>query len=296
MRIRALLLSLSFVAVLARVPLSAQQTMASSDSEERQLLHRSADWALIAPHLPDPATASEAQLEMAGGVLQARRFPEDALDYYQYALRRGGDPVTLMKKIGVVRLELRQNVLARTIFEQCVHLSKKDSQAWNNLGATDYSMGRYLSAISEYKRAVKLNKGSAVYHANLGMAYFTNNDVQSAQTEFATAVRLDPRIMDPQNSGGMTLHVLQTQNYGKLCFEIAKLYASKGDIAETELWLQKAAEHGLNLREELSADPGMRIWLNNAEVRVLMINTARLQKHGTGAIPTLGAGTESVPN
>ena len=38
MRIRALLLSLSFVAVLVRVPLSAQQTMASSDSEERQLL------------------------------------------------------------------------------------------------------------------------------------------------------------------------------------------------------------------------------------------------------------------
>ncbi len=296
MRIRALLLSLSFVAVVVRVPLSAQQTMASSDAEERQLLHQSADWALIAPHLPDPATASEAQLEMAGGVLQARRFPEDALDYYQYALRRGGDPVTLMKKMGVVRLELRQDVLARAIFEQCVHLAKKDSQAWNNLGATDYSLGRYHDAINEYRHAVKLNKSSAVYHANLGMAYFTNNDVQSAQAEFATAVRLDPRIMDPQNSGGMTLHVLQTQNYGKLCFEIARLYARNGDIPETELWLQKAAEHGLDLREALNSDADMRVWLKNADVRVLMANTARLQKHGAGMIPTLGAGTESVPD
>lgn len=296
MRIHALLLSLSFIAAVTRVPLSAQQTPIASDADERQMLHQSADWALIAPHLPDPATASEAQLEMAGSVLQARRFPEDALDYYQYALRRGGDPVTLMKKMGVVRLELRQNMLARAIFQQCVRMSKKDSQAWNNLAAADYSIGHYLDAIGEYKHAVKLNKRSAVYHANLGMAYFTNGDVTSAQSEFATAVRLDPRIMDPQNSGGITLHVLQTQNYGKLCFEIAKLYARQGNIPETELWLQKAAEHGLDLRDALSNDAEMRVWLKNSDIRVLLINTARLQKHGTGAIPTLGPDTESVPD
>ncbi len=83
MRIHALLLSLSLVAAVTRVPLSAQQTPIGSDPDERQLLHQSADWALIAPHLPDPATASATELELAGSLLQARRFPEDALDYYQ---------------------------------------------------------------------------------------------------------------------------------------------------------------------------------------------------------------------
>jgi tetratricopeptide (TPR) repeat protein len=233
---------------------------------------------------------------MAGGVLQARRFPEDALDYYQYALRRGGDTVTLMKKMGVVRLELRQNLLARTIFQQCVRMAKNDSQAWNNLAAADYSMGRYAESVGEYKHAVKLNKHAAVYHANLGMAYFATNDMESAQVEFATAVRLDPRIMDPQTDGGMTLHVLQTQNYGKLCFGIAKLYARRGDIPETELWLQKATEHGLDLRDALSSDAEMRVWLKNAEVRMLLTNTARLQKHNAEAIPTLGAASETVPD
>ncbi len=174
-------------------------------------------------------------------------------------------------------------------------MSKNDSQSWNNLAAADYSMGRYVSAISEYKHAVKLNKRSAVYHANLGMAYFTNEDVASAQVEFATAVRLDPKIMDPQNSGGITLHVLQTENYGKHCFEIAKVYARQGDIPETELWLQKATEHGLDLRDALNSDVEMRVWLKSAEIRMLLTNTARLQK-GPRTVPTLGSGSESVPD
>lgn len=188
MRIHALFLSLLLAGSLAQVPLAAQslpnpQPSSRTQAEERALLHQSVDWQLIAPHLADPATATEAQLEMTGDVLLARRFPEDALDYYTYAMKRGGPPVTLLKKMGVVRLELRQPELARALFQQCVHLAKKDPQAWNNLGAADYVMGSNHAAIREYKRAVKLDKRSAVFHANLGIAYFAQNDGESARTK-----------------------------------------------------------------------------------------------------------------
>ena len=303
MRIHALFLLLLLAGGLAQVPLAAQslphpQPSSRTQAEERAMLHQSVDWQLIAPHLADPATATEAQLEMTGDVLLARRFPEDALDYYTYAMKRGGAPVTLLKKMGVVRLELRQPELARALFQQCVHLAKKDSQAWNNLAAADYVMGSNHAAIREYKRAVKLDKRSAVFHANLGIAYFVQNDAESARTEFAAAMRLDPRIMAAEgDSGGVTLHVLQTQHYEQLCFQMAKMYASQGDMVETKLWLQKAAEHGLDLREALGNDPEMRVWLKNPEIRVVMANATRLQKPSRPkTAPGLGTRNDSVPD
>ncbi|QMV19279.1 tetratricopeptide repeat protein [Granulicella sp. 5B5] len=300
MRIHARFLSLLLAGV---TPLAAQslpnsQTKTHSAAEESALLHQSEDWQLIAPHLADPATANEAQLELSGDVLQARRFPEDALDYYTYAMKRGGDPATLLKKMGVVRLELRQTALARALFQQCVHMAKKDPQAWNNLAAADYILGANRSAIHEYKRALKLDKHSAVFHANLGIAYFADNDVESARTEFSAAMRLDPRIMSAEaEGGGITLHVLQTQNYGLLCFQMAKMYASQGAMLETKLWLQKAAEHGLDLHAALSDDSEMRVWLKNPEIRVVMANANRLQKPNVAhATPGLGTSNDGVPN
>ena len=68
---------------------------------------------IVKPHLPDPATATAEQLETVGDVLRARRFPEDALDYYRYALKRGAIEVMLMNKIGVTQLELRHTAAAR---------------------------------------------------------------------------------------------------------------------------------------------------------------------------------------
>ena len=70
---------------------------AAGDAEPEDATRRSSQdpqWLAVKPHLPDPATASADKLEMAGDVLRARRFPEDALDYYQYALRRGGKEVS----------------------------------------------------------------------------------------------------------------------------------------------------------------------------------------------------------
>ena len=295
MRLCALFLSSLLAGLSARAVLIAQQPATASEAAERVALHRSSDWALVAPHLPDPATASEAELEMAGDVLQARRFPEDALDYYQYAMKRGGEPVGLMKKMGVVRLELRQNMAARAIFQRCVQLSKKDSQAWNNLAAADYTLAAYRPAITEYKRAVKLNKKSGVFHANLGMAYLSVDDAESARTEFKTAMRLDPTIMDSTSNGGVTLHVLQTKDYSKLCFEMARMYAAQGQMQLTKAWLQRAGEHGLDLRPAMNDDNTMRPLLKDAEFRMLVTNTELLRKRlAVTSVPSLGASNEST--
>jgi tetratricopeptide (TPR) repeat protein len=294
MRLRALSLSFLLASIGGQALLFAQQPTRPSENEERTALHRSSDWELVSPHLPDPATASAAALELAADVLRARRFPEDALDYYQYALARGGDPLTLMKKVGVTRLELQQNTLARAIFLRCTQMAKKDSQAWNNLGAADYTLTAYRSAINEYSRAVKLNKKSAVFHANLGMAYLSANEPESARTEFRTAMRLDPKVLEGTPSGGVTLHVLEIKDYAKLCFEMARVFAIQGQMGLAKVWLQRAGERGFDLRLAVEEDSVLRPLLKDPEFRVILSNTEILRKRVAVAnAPSLGASGES---
>jgi tetratricopeptide (TPR) repeat protein len=282
MRLRALFLLLP----LATLPLTAQQSphpaAPLTSSEERALLHAGADWLLVAPHLPDPATATAERLEMAGDVLRARRFPEDALDYYGYAMARGGDVSNLLKKMGVVRLELQQNALARAMFLRCVRARKKDDAAWNDLGVTDYVMGEYAT---EYKRAVRLNQQSAVFHANLGMAYFSSKNAAKAREQFAIAMRLDPRIMESRDQGGSTAHVVTATDYAGLCFEMAKLFAGEQKPVTMKLWLTKASERGFDVRAGMKDSAVFKPWLKDPEIQMMLQNSARMRK-GTVAMVT----------
>jgi tetratricopeptide (TPR) repeat protein len=295
MRLRALFFSL-LPAVLA-VPLTAQghQPAAAqlTSVEERAALHASPDWKLVEPHLADPATASADQLEMQGDVLRARRFPEDALDYYGYAMARGSNVSVLLKKMGVVRLELQQAPLARSMFVRCVRAHKNDAEAWNDLAATDYVMGAYPAAIAEYKHAVRLNKKSAVMHSNLGMAYFSNKDPDSARAEFAAALRLDPKIMESRDEGGITAHVLAARDFAGLCFEMARMFAQQQRPEAMRLWLSKASERGYDVREGMKENAVFHPYLKDPQIQMMLQNTARMRK---GSVALMDAPDVATPS
>src|ERR1700679_3098088 len=124
---------LGLVAVVAvSAPLVSQGFYTSGSARERT--HQSEQWLAIEQHLPDPATASPSELEMQADILRARRFPEDAMDYYRYALARGGNAASLTNKLGLTELEMRNVQLARAYFQRAVKMSKRDPEAWNNLG------------------------------------------------------------------------------------------------------------------------------------------------------------------
>jgi tetratricopeptide (TPR) repeat protein len=299
MRLRAVSLTLVLAGASSCSHLIGQQHPLPGSADPRAALHSSVDWQAIEPHLPDPQTATARQLELAADVLMARRFPEDALDYYGYALHNGGDVPRLLKKKGVVLLEMQQGVLARTLFVRCLQLSRKDAEAWNNLGATDYSLGDARGAVGEYKHALKLNRQSAVYHANLGMAYVELQEMGSARAQFAQAVRIDPTIMTRRESGGMTLRILQSQNFGGLCFEMARMYARQGDVATMKTWLQKASDRGLNLRPVMAEDAALRPWLKDPDVKVMLASSESFRKRTTAVnVPSLGpaADTPNMPD
>ena len=268
-----LLLPFAYVAAPSYAQLSG-----SADSE-RVARHQSADWVAMEGHLPDPATASPASLQLAADVMRARRLPEDALDYYRFALERGGDVGRLTNRMGITLLELHHPELARTAFQRAVHLAPRDPDAWNNLAASEYVAGDFPRAIGDYRRAVKLNKNKATFHANLGTAYFEVKDYDSARKQFAMALKLDPNALQGGGSSGIEAHVLSPSDRGRFCFEMAKLAARDHDVDSMLRWLARATEVGFDTQSEMGQDRVLRAYLGDPRV-VLMTHNAKAMRNG----------------
>lgn len=221
---------------------------------------------------------------MVGDVLRARRFPEDALDYYTYALRRGGgNEVMLMNKLGVTQLDLRHTSAARAYFERSIKLKQKDAVAWNNLGAVEYIDGRFATAISDYSRAIKLNKGSAIYHSNLATAYFEEKDYKDARKQLKIALQIDPEVTRHDGIGGLTAHMVSPEDHARYCFEMARLYAELGDETNMFHYLTMASEAGFDVMGEMRGDDKMMPYRKDPRV-VLLVRNAKALRSGRASI------------
>jgi tetratricopeptide (TPR) repeat protein len=254
-----------------------QQSAPISDAASRELRHQDPQWQLVKPHLPDPTTANAQQLEAVGDVLRARRFPEDALDYYTYSLQRGGNEIALMNKLGVVQLDLRHTAAARAYFERAVKLKQKDAIAWNNLGAVEYMDGRFATAISNYRRAIKLDKASAIYHSNLATAYFEEKNYKDARQQFKIALRLDPEVAHHDGVGGLTAHLVSPEDHARYCFEMARLYSDLGDETNMLHYLTMASEGGFDVIGEMRSDDRMAQYRKDPRVVMLVKNAHALR-------------------
>jgi tetratricopeptide (TPR) repeat protein len=270
--------------------LSAQK--APSHESAVQMEHEDPQWSLIQEHLPDPATASPQELETAADVLRARRFPESALDYYTYALKRGANEAEILNKLGVTELEIGNHQIARAFFQRVVHLKRKDADGWNNLGAVEYLEGLNGNAISDYKRAIKLNKKSAAFHSNLGTAYFQTKDFDRARKEFQVALKLDPDMMTHRGGmGGITMRMLSPEDHARFSYELARLYAQQGDEAQMLHYLTTASEGGFDVLDAMRRDEVLERYCKDPRV-LLLVHNARLLRSGH---MSLTASRESLP-
>jgi tetratricopeptide (TPR) repeat protein len=281
---------LSACAAQAQQP--ASTALGTDPAVDRALRHATIEWQNVAQHLPNPETASPADLQQAADILRARRFLEDALDYYGYALKRGGDEASLDNRMGVTELQMGQSALARVYFRHCVALRKKDAEGWNNLGAVETIDGNPRQAISDYQRAVKINRKNSLFHANLGTAYFAVKDIESARHEFEVAVKLDPAVFDRGGFGGSLVHVLSADDRGQFAFEMARLAAAHGEEESMLNWLAKACEAGMDLRASMVNVKEFEPYAKDVRIAVIIRNTKALHTRelaATEPVPTLAA-------
>lgn len=290
-RFRRSLFFISGLSLLLFLPAKVFAQKPLTHEEARALDHQSPTWDSVRAHLPDPGVSSAAKLESAADILRARRFLEDALDYYGYAFNRGGDPVRLLNKIGVLELELRDINAARSSFQRAVKTNKKNAEAWNNLGVIEYLNGRYDAAIGNYKRAIKLDKASATYHSNMGTALFDKKEFSRARKEYDTALKLDPDMLQHHGSLGITTRMLSPEDHARFCFELARLYAERGDDPTTMRYLTMASEAGFDILNAMGSDETFAAYRKDPRILIIVKNSKELRERKT----TLAEGSGPPP-
>jgi tetratricopeptide (TPR) repeat protein len=276
----------SFLLVFFTLWVSTARMGAQDETVKSELSHNpnhdDPQWTTVQSHLPDPLTASAAKLEVAADVLRARRFPADALEYYNYALQRGGDQTLLLNKMGITELELQNIMQARAYFQHVVKLKKKDADGWNNLGAVEYLERHYRSAVSDYDRAIKINKKESSFHSNLGTAYFDMKQFDSARKEFEIALKLDPEMFQRQRmAAGVTAHLLSPEDHARFCYEMARLYAKNGDETDMLQSLQMASEGGFDIASEMGHDAALSLYRKDPRVLLILQNARALRSSHT---------------
>jgi tetratricopeptide (TPR) repeat protein len=277
--------SIVAAALFCLIPLLHAQQTDTDEARERALRHATVEWATVADHLPNPDTASTDTLIQAGDILRARRLPEDAIDFYQFALRRGAPVSKVENSLGVTYLELRRYAEARACLKLAVQAEPKNAQNWNNLGAVEFVSGNTRLALANYLRAIKLNKKGAVFHSNLGTAYFEMKDYESARSEFERAQKLDANVFHSGGFAGVEAHVLGSSDHGRFCFEMAKMSARQHDFESMLRWLARSSESGFDVRELMAGDKDFDPYYRDPRVATVIRNAKAMR---TGQIADSG--------
>jgi tetratricopeptide (TPR) repeat protein len=255
--------------------------------------HEDPQWSSIQQHLIDRTTATPQQIESQGDLLRIRRFPEDAMDYYNAAIQRGGVTTGLLIKIGLTELELHNVAFAESYFRRAVKMDRKNAEGWNALGATEHLERQYGAAVGYYKRAVKLDKENAIFHVNLSSAYFEAKDYKNGRKQAAEALKLDPLVYQRGSGIGMTIQILSMEDRARFAYEMAKLYAQRGKEEDMLHSLSVASENGLNILAAMAKDPDLAKYRQDPRVALIVMTAKSL--HEGNKPPTVASTAALTP-
>ena len=91
-------------------------------------------------------------------------------------------------------------VAAEAYYRLALEQDPKMESALFNLAIVRTNVGFAADAVALYKQVITVNPNNAAAHFNLGLLYRQLGQTAEAQTEFATAQRLDPKLVAPSPS------------------------------------------------------------------------------------------------
>lgn len=196
-------------------------------------------------HADPPPTDWNAQdLEDRADQLRDQKFYADAMDYYEAAIKKGGNAAILHNKHGIAALQMLRYDLAKKDFEKALKSDRQYPEAYNNLGVVYYQRKNFKRAIREYENALKLRDTSASFHSNLGTAFFARKEYEKANEQYLRALEIDPDIFEHRNMGGISLQLISAEERAHYDYTVARIYARKGDAERSLIYLRKAMEEG----------------------------------------------------
>jgi len=197
----------------------------------------------LVPSRHDLEALSVEDLEERGDLYRARKDYLNAIEVFEIAIKKR--PSTdLYNKEAVALLMLQRSGDARKVLNKALKLDKNCAEAWANLAVAFYQQKKYTGAIERFLKAIALKPDVASFHSSLGTVYMDRKDYKIAVIEYHRALELDPEVFEHSSPYGVTGKLTHPEERARFDFEMARIFASIGDIEHALKSLRRAMEEG----------------------------------------------------
>jgi putative PEP-CTERM system TPR-repeat lipoprotein len=129
---------------------------------------------------------------LLGGVFEAQKRFEDAIQLYESAVARASDSLPLVNNLAALLLDQRKDTAS---WKRALELSAKlqeseDPIILDTVGWANYRNGEVQRAITYLERAVSKGGSSPLPHYHLGMAYAADENTVNARQELEKALKM----------------------------------------------------------------------------------------------------------
>lgn len=205
----------------------------------------------------NPSQTSKLSLEERADLFMARKSYQDALDYYQRALRdkTPRDP-GIWNKMGIAHQNLHNFSAARKAYKQAIRLKKDFSDPYNNIGTSYYLNDQAKKSLKWYRQALALNPLNPAFHYNLGTALYATKKYEAAVESYQRVLDLDRDFFTNRSNVGTTLQARPAD--AKYFFYVAKVFAHNRRHEEAVRYLRRALEDGFTDFGMIDQDPDFK--------------------------------------
>ena len=242
----------------------AQTTQVSSPSQ------------VASANVPSELGMASLPPEMQGDLMMIHQRYLAAIAAYQQGPK---DSPVIWNKLGIAYQHMYALDFAKLQYEKALFLSPKYAEAVNNLGTVYYGEKDYHRAESFYKKAMRLKPNCASFYSNLGTAYFAEHKYKQGLAAYQRAFSIDPNVF----TGESIERISETgplEEQARLNYELAKLYASAGNMQAAIKYLRYAFIDGFDDRKRLMADKEFAALRETPEFHLLLAEEHLDQKPG----------------
>ncbi|MBV8675389.1 MAG: tetratricopeptide repeat protein [Acidobacteriaceae bacterium] len=233
----------------------SQTTQVSSPAEQAEPAKLTSELALA--NLPP---------ETQGDLLMIHQRYLAAIAAYQ---RGPKDSPVVWNKLGIAYQHMYALDFAKAQYEKALFLNPKYSEALNNLGTVYYGEKDYRKAENFYKKALKLKPNTASFYSNLGTAYFAEHKYKQGMESYQRAFAIDPNIFINESVERIAENG-PVEEQAQLNYELAKLYASAGNMEAALKYLRLAFMDGFDDVKKLMAAKEFAALREKPEFRLLL--------------------------
>lgn len=135
------------------------------------------------------------RLLLEGNALQEMGLFEQAIVFYNRALKMGGENVEILSEKANALLKMKEVDQAIRIYKQITDIEANFPRAYQGLGKAYEQLGNYGEAKKHYLKVLELEPGNVLVHYNIGVLYQDEGEFEKAGFYFTEGMRLNKKFL-----------------------------------------------------------------------------------------------------